>query len=114
MNWLVWLWRVLVFVLVLLFALNNTAPVSVTFYADYSLHDVPLIVVMLVSFFVGAVFVWLLTLPPVLRHRRELARLRRHLEKIEKNQQRLEQQHAPQPGQPATVPPDAVAPLAPL
>jgi len=116
MNWLVWLLRLLVFVLVLLFALNNTAPVGVTFYADVGLHDVPLIAVMLASFIIGAVFVWLLAVPTALRHRRELGRLQRELEKIEKTQERLAQQMAENRQARADRPtaPDAVAPLAPL
>jgi len=83
MNYLVWLLRLLVFVLVLLFALNNTAPVSVTFYSNVILNEVPLIVVMLATFILGAAFAWLLALAPLLRRRSELARLRRKLEEME-------------------------------
>jgi len=103
MSYLAWLLRVLAFVLVLLFALNNTAPVSVMFYADAVLNNVPLIVVMLVAFIAGGVCVWLLALPPMLRRRRELARLRRKLEKMEDS-----------PVQTRSPAPEAVAPLAPL
>jgi len=90
MNYLVWLLRLLVFVLVLLFALNNTAPVSVTFYANHVLNDVPLIVVMLATFILGAAFAWLLALAPLLRRRSELARLRRKLEEVEEKRRTLE------------------------
>jgi len=89
MNYLVWLLRLLVFVLVLLFALNNTALVSVTFYSHYVLNEVPLIVVMLATFILGAAFAWLLALAPMLRRRSELARLRRKLEDVENAQRTL-------------------------
>ncbi|WP_050866750.1 lipopolysaccharide assembly protein LapA domain-containing protein, partial [Bordetella pertussis] len=71
MRYLVWALRLLVFVAVLMFALKNTNPVAVTFYADYVVHDVPLIVVMLVVFVVGALFGLLLTVPAAMRRRRE-------------------------------------------
>lgn len=43
MRYLVWALRLLVFVAVLMFALKNTDPVAVKFYADYVVQDVPLI-----------------------------------------------------------------------
>ena len=43
MRYLVWVLRALVFLLVLLFALKNTDPVNVRFYADHGIADVPLI-----------------------------------------------------------------------
>ena len=63
MRYLVWALRLLVFVAVLMFALKNTNPVEVRFYADYVVQDVPLIVVMLVVFVLGALFGLLLTVP---------------------------------------------------
>ena len=47
MRYIVWAVRLVVFVVVLLFALKNTGPVDVNFYADHTVSGVPLIVVML-------------------------------------------------------------------
>lgn len=79
MRYFVWALRLLVFVVVLLFALKNTDKVNVYFFADHLISEVPLIVVMLGSFVVGTVFGLLLTVPGVLRRRREAAALRREL-----------------------------------
>ncbi|KDD16222.1 lipopolysaccharide assembly protein LapA domain-containing protein [Bordetella bronchiseptica] len=104
MRYLVWALRLLVFVAVLMFALKNTNPVAVTFYADYVVHDVPLIVVMLVVFVVGALFGLLLTIPAAMRRRREALRLRREVERLQ----------AAASGTPPVVTPEAVAPMSPL
>lgn len=110
MGYVVWVLRLLVFVLVLLFALNNTGPVDVTFYADYVLRQVPLIVVMLGTFIIGAAFASLLILPSALRRRRELGRLRREMEKMRQQaDQALGDAHKPTPPVP-----EVVAPLAPM
>ncbi len=77
MRYLVWVLRLVAFVIILMFALNNTGPVDVRFFADYTASGVPLIVVMLVMLILGTLLGWLIVLPSVLRYRRELARLRR-------------------------------------
>src|SRR5690625_2489794 len=77
MRYLVWLLRLLAFVVILLFALKNTEPVAVRFFADYTITGVPLIVVMLVMVVIGTLLGWLITLPSLLRHRREITRLKR-------------------------------------
>ena len=106
MRYLIWALRLLVFIVVLLFALKNTHPVAVNFYGDYAVQDVPLIVVMLSVFVLGAVFGLLLTVPAAMRRRREAARLRREVE-------RLQAASLP-PGQQVPVAPETVAPLSPL
>lgn len=108
MRYLVWVLRLVVFVVVLLFALKNTAPVDVNFFADHVISGVPLIVVMLVVFVLGAVFGLLITAPSMLRRRREAIRLRRELSRLE------EKQKQPVAAQEAAVAPETVAPLAPL
>ena len=106
MRYLVWILRLAIFVLVLMFALKNTQPVSVTFFTDHILHDVPLIVVMLAVFVLGAVFGVLLTVPAAMRRRREIQRLRRDNERLQ----------ALADGQELVVnlPPEAVAPMSPI
>ncbi|WP_353194459.1 LapA family protein [Pusillimonas noertemannii] len=107
MRFVIWAVRLVVFVLVLLFALKNTEPVDVGLYADHVIRAVPLIVVMLVAFAVGAVFAVLVVMPASMRRRREVARLRREVV-------RLQEASARRPGEEAPVAPEAIAPLAPL
>jgi uncharacterized integral membrane protein len=107
MRYLVWILRLAIFVIVLLFALKNTAPVDVGFFGDHVLHQVPLIVVMLAAFVLGVIFGLLIAATAVLRRRREVNRLRRELARA---------QDALSHPQTAAAPliPEAVAPLAPL
>ncbi|WP_144639006.1 lipopolysaccharide assembly LapA domain-containing protein [Bordetella genomosp. 13] len=108
MRYLVWALRLLVFVAVLMFALKNTEPVAVKFYADYVVQNVPLIVVMLATFVVGALFGLLLAVPAVMRRRREATRLRREVERLQ-----AQVNGGPAPA-PAAVAPESVAPMSPL
>jgi len=108
MRYLVWILRLVVFVVVLLFALKNTQPVDVSFFAEHVIAGVPLIVVMLAAFILGALFGLLITAPAVMRRRREAARLRRDLTRL---QEKHRQPAAPQE---AAVAPETVTPLAPL
>ena len=105
MRYLVWALRLLIFIAVLTFALKNTEPVKVNFYASYALQDIPLIVVMLVVFVVGAVFGLLLTVPAAMRRRREAARLRKELDRL--------QAVANGANTPSNLPPETVAPIPP-
>jgi len=105
MRYLVWALRLLVFVAVLMFALKNTQPVVVNFFADYVIQGAPLIVVMLAVFVLGAVFGLLLTVPASLRRRREVARLRRDVERL--------QAEVGGAGN-APLPAEAIAPMSPL
>lgn len=108
MRYLVWILRLLVFVIILLFALKNTGPVDVNFFGDYVIAGVPLIVVMLIMLVLGAVLGWFITLPSLLRHRRDIARLKRDKAQLEEKLERAVTLPA-RPAAPATV-----APLAPL
>ena len=105
MRYIVWALRLIVFLAVLLFALKNTDPVGVTFYGDWAIQGVPLIVVMLTTFILGTVFGLLLTVPGSLRRRREVARLRKELERI---------QAAVNPETGAQTPPELLMPMSPL
>jgi len=104
MRYLVWALRLIVFVAVLMFALKNTETVAVNFYGDMALQNIPLIVVMLTTFVLGTIFGLLLTVPASLRRRREVARLRKELDRIQTavNTSNTE------------LSPDAVVPLSPF
>lgn len=107
MRYLVWILRLVVFIVVLMFALKNTGPVDVNFFADHVITGVPLIVVMLSVFVLGIVFGLLIAAPSIMRRRREAARLRRELTRLEEKNR--------QAGVPVqTVAPETIAPLAPL
>ncbi len=73
MNAITWLFRLAFFLLVLWFALKNTAPVAVRFTEDLIWADVPLIVVMLACVCVGALGGAAALAGKVFRLRRELA-----------------------------------------
>lgn len=105
MRYAVWALRLLVFIAVLMFALKNTQPVAVNFFAEYVIQDVPLIVVMLAVFVLGAVFGLLLTVPASLRRRREAARLRREVERLQAEAAGANN---------APLPAEAIAPMSPL
>lgn len=107
MRYLVWVLRLLVFILVLLFALKNTDPVNVSFFADHVVTGVPLIVVMLAVFVLGVVFGLLMTAPSILRRRREAKKLKRDLVRLQESIK-----HPVVAGE--AVAPETIAPLAPL
>ena len=110
MRYFIWILRLAVFVVVLLFALKNTDRVTVRFFVDTLTTDIPLIVVMLGCFVAGALFGLLLTVPASLRRRRELAALRRDLERARTEAAALAPA-APTPARPSA---DVVLPMHPL
>lgn len=107
MRYLVWILRLVVFVVVLMFALKNTGPVDVNFFADHIVTGVPLIVVMLTVFVLGVVLGLLIAAPSIMRRRREANKLRRDVARLE---DKLKYPHVP--GE--AVVPETIAPLAPL
>jgi len=90
-------WTV-VFVVLLLFAVKNTEPVTLRFHFDQAWHA-PLVFVVLVSVAAGAVLGVIACLAPLLRQRRENVRLRTELGHRERERAALAN-----PPQPATVP----------
>lgn len=108
MRYLVWILRLVVFVVILMFALKNTGPVNVSFFGDYVVTGVPLIVVMLIMLVLGAVLGWFITLPSLLRHRRDIARLKRDKVQL---QEKLDRVAATDARAAAPAPADPAAPL---
>lgn len=107
MRIIVWILRIIVFLVVLSFALKNTEKVPVYFFGEYALKEVPLIIVMLVTFILGLFLGLLIMLMGNMRKQRELNRLKREVAHLE---ERLEQPEVSRP----EVAPEAVAPMAPL
>jgi len=108
MRYLIWILRLIIFVVILMFALKNTGLVEIRFFADYVVTGVPLIVVMLIMLVLGTILGWFITLPSLLKHRREIARLKRDKVQLE---EKLTRAVTPPAGHAA---PATVAPLAPL
>lgn len=78
MTALTWALRLIIFSLLLLFALRNTDPVHLQFLPGYA-WDAPLVIVLL-AFFAGGALLGALSLVGVLfRQRREIARLKREV-----------------------------------
>jgi putative membrane protein len=79
LRYLFWMLLALLFVLLLLFAIRNTAPVRLRFFFDQG-WDLPLILLLLVFFVIGVCLGLLASLERIFRQRRELLALRRSLE----------------------------------
>lgn len=81
MKLIVWLIRVIVFVLLLVLALANTQDATLNFLAGYA-WNAPLILIGLAFFVVGLLAALVCALPAVFRLRLENARLKRELKTI--------------------------------
>jgi putative membrane protein len=78
MKFIVWLIRVLVFVLLLVLALSNTQTATLNFLAGY-FWQAPLILIGLVFFVVGLLAGLVSSMPAMVRLRLENGRLKREL-----------------------------------
>jgi uncharacterized integral membrane protein len=78
MKFIVWLIRVLVFVLLLVLALSNTQPATLNFLAGYA-WSAPLILIGLAFFVVGLLAGLVSSMPAMVRMRLENGRLKREL-----------------------------------
>jgi uncharacterized integral membrane protein len=76
MRYVLWAVRILVFIVVLSFALKNGEPVTVRYYLGTE-WQAPLIFVLLIAFCAGAACGILACLGQLFRQRREIARLNR-------------------------------------
>jgi uncharacterized integral membrane protein len=78
MRVIAWFVRIVVFLFLLGFALENTEPVVINFFLGYFL-EAPLVAVMLGVLLTGCLLGVLIMLPTLLRVRREATRLRREV-----------------------------------
>ena len=83
MRYIVWGIKFLVFAVVVMFAYKNMGPVEVVLFDGLRWPEVPLIVVILVSFILGTLLGAVLMLPGTWRRGRETWRLRRDLGKAQ-------------------------------
>ena len=97
MSVLLWLLRGFLFVILLGLAIKNGGDVELRFYFDAA-WQAPLSVVILVAVVVGVVFGLLALLPPLVRQRREIARLRQHWSGTETAQARTVEPPTPAEG----------------
>ena len=79
MKFLIWLLRIVLFVVLLGFAVKNSSMVTLHFFFDAA-WPLPLVAVMLIFFAAGAIAGLSAALGTFLRQRRELVRLRQELE----------------------------------
>lgn len=78
MRVIAWLIRIVVFLVFLAFALENTEPVMINLFLGYYL-EAPLVGILFGALLIGGLAGALLMVPALLRHRREAARLRREV-----------------------------------
>ena len=76
MTYLGWIFKIVLFVLVLIFALRNTDVVTVRYYFGGE-WQTPLVFALLVAFCVGVAVGLMATLTQLVRQRREIAALKR-------------------------------------
>jgi uncharacterized integral membrane protein len=77
MTALTWAIRLVIFSLLLLFALRNTDPVTLQFIPGHAWENAPLVIVLLAFFAGGAILGALSLVGVIFRQRREIGRLRR-------------------------------------
>jgi putative membrane protein len=82
MTALTWFLRFIIFAFLVLFAVQNTAPVTLSLALDYY-WQAPLVIVLLAFFGGGALLGVLSLVGTIFRQRREIARLKRALLKAE-------------------------------
>lgn len=82
MTALTWFLRFIIFAFLVVFAIQNTAPVTLNLVLEYQ-WQAPLVILLLVFFAAGAVLGVLSLVGVVFRQRRELSRLRRAADKAE-------------------------------
>lgn len=82
MRLLIWLLRVVVFLLLLVFLSRNSGVVEVRLFLD-SVWSVPLSMLMLLFFAVGVLLGVTATTATLFKQRRELTRLRQRLDQVE-------------------------------
>lgn len=76
MRAIAWIIRIVIFILLLAFAIENTEPVVINLFLGYYL-EAPLVLFLLGALLIGVFLGMLMLVPNLIRKRRELAKLRR-------------------------------------
>ncbi len=84
MVYLKWLVRILIFVLLLGFAVKNLEPVTLNYFLGYQWQE-PLVVILLAFTVLGVIIGLLASMSTLFRQRRELQALRRELRRLDKS-----------------------------
>jgi putative membrane protein len=84
MVYIKWLVRIVIFILLLGFAVKNLEPVTLFYFLDTQWHE-PLVVFLLVFLVVGVVIGLLAAMSTLFRQRREIQSLRRELRRQDKS-----------------------------
>ncbi|MGE0800950.1 MAG: lipopolysaccharide assembly protein LapA domain-containing protein [Lautropia sp.] len=80
-----WLLKLLVFIVLLGFALGNTAPVRMGFFGNQEIAvTAPLVVFLLLFFLVGLILGFATFMPRLYKQRRLVARLKRDLDRLQR------------------------------
>ncbi|WP_415035246.1 LapA family protein [Azonexus sp.] len=82
MTAIIWILRFVVFAVLILFAIQNTALVNLKLAADYQ-WEAPLVVILLVFFAAGTLLGMLALAGKVFQQGREISRLKREVERAE-------------------------------
>lgn len=85
MRVVAWLFRAVLFLVALGFALSNTGVTELRFFGVDAVWRAPLVVFLLAFFVAGAALGLLAVVPSVFRQRREVSRLRREIRLTAKN-----------------------------
>lgn len=81
MRYLGWALKILIFIVVLGFALQNSQPVTLHYFLGY-IWEAPLVVLLLAAVLLGSVLALLALLPTLFRLRRERTKLRKELDSM--------------------------------
>lgn len=84
MVYLKWLVRIVIFVLLLGFAVKNLEPVTLNYFLGYQWQE-PLVVILLAFTVLGVIIGLLASLSTLFRQRREIQVLRRELRRLDKS-----------------------------
>ena len=84
MSIISWVLKLIIFVVLLGFALGNTDPVRMAFGSQDLSVDAPLVVFLLMFFLLGLLLGFLTFMPRLFRQRRLVARLKRDLERLQR------------------------------
>ncbi|MDE2341768.1 MAG: LapA family protein [Betaproteobacteria bacterium] len=84
MVYLKWLVRIVIFVLLLGFAVKNLEPVTLNYFLGYQWQE-PLVVILLAFTLLGVIVGLLASMSTLFRQRREIQALRRELRRLDKS-----------------------------